>query len=674
MPARRQYLRTATGTKKGMRKGTRSCLACRQRKVRCWFPSPQSSVCVHCARRKAACVAQGPQHEPDSTPEEAIGRTNDPGPPSAISNEAVSFFDALESLKRRIDASLMDSQFPDSPNQQAKASQPSLAPDLVQSECAPVMQLLNHRLVRSASTVLPDDAEENSDDPMESPHFLREMCATLPSNPEIATIFNSRSGWWEVWREAFGLAWGHMSDSSLEKFATRAVRSGRPSSLGSLLICFAFSTGEHDRYLAPVERWALSDEGLSAHEEDFQCMMGLGLGLLSALQPRRAWIVYRKANTLLQLAGIHRTHRRSESLDLVFWQLFGADRWASLLVGLPYSVPDRLCDLYIPPLDQSSPIIFHSRHMTLLTGRVIDCLQSSEGLSLAAVVAVGEEIDKVTSQLPRDYLSMGQIFACREVKEQSARLYRLMQIYQLKTFLYLPLFLQDCEIEQRQEQNLYQSQRHGARFSRVACVDNARSLLESFLALYNLDPAKAIMDNSVKLTGFTALAAAVVVFLNLLADHPTSTVSESGNESDRILIRRTIEVLQTLSEGQPRSLCGQCHQALADLIHSSQTLNRGGSRQIAVPYFGLVEISRGGDHEASTNSSGTHEQHMASLDFLTAEPDPGVENNHVSDLSDNDPLAFPTFFDDVVFTYEGPWGIPDMESFWPGPTMDYGVD
>ncbi|KAI9037090.1 NAD(P)-binding protein [Aspergillus affinis] len=66
------------------------------------------------------------------------------------------------------------------------------------------------------------------------------------------------------------------------------------------------------------------------------------------------------------------------------------------------------------------------------------------------------------------------------------------------------------------------------------------------------------MDNSVKLTGFTALAAAVVVFLNLLADdHPKSTASESGNESDRILIGKTIEALQRLSEGQSQSLCGQ---------------------------------------------------------------------------------------------------------------------
>ncbi|KAK1144769.1 hypothetical protein N8T08_004780 [Aspergillus melleus] len=92
------------------------------------------------------------------------------------------------------------------------------------------------------------------------------------------------------------------------------------------------------------------------------------------------------------------------------------------------------------------------------------------------------------------------------------------------------------------------------------------------------------MDNSVKLTEFTALATAVVVFLNLLAgDHPTSTTSESGNASDRILIGRTIGVLQMLSEGQPQSLCGQCHKALADLIYSSQTLDRGGSRQIAMP-------------------------------------------------------------------------------------------
>ncbi|KAJ6146916.1 hypothetical protein N7497_008898 [Penicillium chrysogenum] len=128
--------------------------------------------------------------------------------------------------------------------------------------------------------------------------------------------------------------------------------------------------------------------------------LGSRLCLISALQPRRAWLVYRKANSLLQLMGLHRSRRRSESLDLFFWQLFSPDRWVSLLIGLPYSVPDHMCYVPIPPIDQSTPITFHHRHMVLLTGRVIDCLRYTMGYCFSTVVGVDQEIDKITAQLP----------------------------------------------------------------------------------------------------------------------------------------------------------------------------------------------------------------------------------------------------------------------------------
>ena len=49
----------------------------------------------------------------------------------------------------------------------------------------------------------------------------------------------------------------------------------------------------------------LADTFHATNVYDFRFLMGLGLCLMSALRPRRAWMVYRKANTLLQLAGIH---------------------------------------------------------------------------------------------------------------------------------------------------------------------------------------------------------------------------------------------------------------------------------------------------------------------------------------------------------------------------------
>ncbi|KAJ5396202.1 uncharacterized protein N7487_010505 [Penicillium crustosum] len=462
---------------------------------------------------------------------------------------------------------------------------------------------------------------------------------------------------------------GEVEDSTLTQFATRAVCVENPSLLGSLLLCFAMSTGDYSRYLGPVERWMLADNSCTTHEYDFQCLMGLGLCLFSALQPRRAWLVYRKANALLQLAGIHRSHQRSESLDLIFWQLFGADRWVSLLIGLPYSVPDHVCYLSIPPINQSTPVTFHHRHMVLLTGRVIDCLQSPVGYSFSTVVSVDEEIDKATTQLPLHYLSMPHIAACLDADEKSARLYRIIEIFQLKTFLYLPLFLQQCDRHKELVQS--QNSRHG----RNACLSSAQSLLEAYLALYDMQPNTAVVDNSIKLTSFTALAAAVVLFLNILASsHPTTEPIADPTrplmlESHTILINRTVAAFEACSEGEPQSLCRQCYTALTELISCSRILGKGESREITVPYFGLVEITR--EKHVPLHSLGIFEDDGVEQANSTVNP---TAAGFDFDEPHDEVFSSLTVADDIFFAYHGPWESHPQESCWPSQSVEAGLD
>ncbi|KAE8398496.1 hypothetical protein BDV37DRAFT_263290 [Aspergillus pseudonomiae] len=332
----------------------------------------------------------------------------------------------------------------------------------------------------------------------------------------MVEIFRTRSHWWQTWRESFALGWGEENDSDLQSFAMRAFRTGHPCLQAILLLCFAFSTGDFGKYLCPVEQLILHDDDLAVGRYGLQCLMALGLCYMSSLQPRQAWIAYRRAKTLSQLAGIHQTHRNSELLDSLFWQLFSADRWVSLMIGLPYSVPENLCDLYIPPLEETTPIKFHARHLSVLTGRFIDCLQINKEPTLSAVIRTDEQIDEVTSQLPAGYLDMEEISLCEDIPEKHARLYRLANIHQLKAHLYLPFFLQS-------------SGTSGQAYGRASCVKSARSLLEAYLCLYESNPTIARIDNSVKLSGFSALTAAVIVFLHLLGrDTSWETNVETG--------------------------------------------------------------------------------------------------------------------------------------------------
>ncbi|KNG88999.1 hypothetical protein ANOM_002423 [Aspergillus nomiae NRRL 13137] len=505
----------------------------RRRKVRCIFTPGNSEGCVHCVRRRTICVPQGSdesEHSHDSNQTSLGIPRGDPmtvrNLPNVQSDAPFHVLEALAQLKEIVRIFLKgDPQHA----MGAAANSATANSDTVQSGCAPIMKLLNHEL----KNVL---------------MFYTDFVWRCHPSQRW-----SRSFALEVIGDKHGVnplhwAGGEESDSDLQSFAMRAFRTGHPCLLAILLLCFAFSTGDFGKYLCPVEQLILHDDDLAGGRYGLQCLMALGLCYMSSLQPRRAWIAYRRANTLSQLAGIHQTHRNSELLDSLFWQLFSADRWVSLMIGLPHSVPKNLCDLYIPTLEESTPIKFHARHLSVLTGRVIDCLQINKEPTLSAVIRTDEQIDEVTSQLPAGYLDMEQISLCEDISEKHARLYRLANIHQLKAHLYLPFFLQ----------------------------------------------SSARIDNSVKLSGFSALTAAVIVFLHLLGrDTSWGTTSKLDSKwYDQSLISRTRSALKDCSEDQPSSLSGQCHAALEELVTSCQSLAKGTSRQIAVPYFGIVTVHR----------------------------------------------------------------------------------
>ncbi|KAE8415994.1 hypothetical protein BDV36DRAFT_214123 [Aspergillus pseudocaelatus] len=633
-----------------MRKGTHSCVSCRRRKVRCIFPPSNSERCIHCARRGSSCVSQGSdvfqlnydsnQTSSGVSPSVPItGRDH----PDVHSDGSVHVIEALAQLKERARLSLKgDQQYA----MDAAANSSVINPDTVQSGCAPIIKLLNHELIgqpqpekeafpMSAIPQRKDSTRHSSAQHIEWADVIYGLCLALPSESEMMEIFRARCHWWRTWRESFALGWGEEDDSDLQSFAMRAFRTGHPCLLAILLLCFAFSTGDFGTYLRPVEQLILYDDNLAGGRYGLQCLMALGLCYMSSLQPRRAWIAYRRANTLAQLAGIHQKHRNSALLDSLFWQLFSADRWVSLMIGLPYSIPENLCDLNIPPLKETSPIIFHARHLAVLTGRVIDCLQINKEPTLSSVIRTDEQIDEVTSQLPTGYLDMEQISTCQDIPEKHARLYRLANIHQLKAYLYLPFFLQSSGMSGRE---------HG----RASCVKSARSLLEAYLCLYESDPTTTRIDNSVKLSGFSALSAAVIIFLHLLGRH-TSREKKSKPDPDlydQSLINRTLSALKDCSEGQPHSLSGQCHTALEELVLGSKSLEKGTGRQIAVPYFGIVTVNRECD-DAVEREDEIWEDIPTGFDV--SEP--------VATASEQ--YNLPISFDDLLFSYDGPWVVPN---------------
>lgn len=47
-----------SGTRRKVRKGTRSCWECKRRKIKCTFASTEHVTCIGCERQRAPCVSQ----------------------------------------------------------------------------------------------------------------------------------------------------------------------------------------------------------------------------------------------------------------------------------------------------------------------------------------------------------------------------------------------------------------------------------------------------------------------------------------------------------------------------------------------------------------------------------------------------------------------------------------
>ncbi|KAK5683326.1 hypothetical protein LTS10_004857 [Elasticomyces elasticus] len=446
------------------------------------------------------------------------------------------------------------------------------------------------------------------------------MAIALPSQVEMGIIFETRSSWWPLWRKSLDLVWGSTETTTLKSFATHAIAEADPCLLAILLVAFATATGDRKRFLSPVEAHILlcsvksrgtssskataskvprlfetlltvkpiassvNNDELAGTEHGLSCLMILGLCYLNNLQPRRAWSVYRRANSLLQLNGIHLRHRTSAKRENIFWQLFHADRCpiavrVSLMVGLPYSIPDHLTDLSIASVDELGASTFLYRHLAVLTGRVVDCISGAKGPSFSAVIQVEEQMESVLLQLPDGFLEIESIRRSPQADERMMRLYRSVHYHQLRAYLHISFFLRTGSSERYD-------------YGRRSCVGDSRRLVEAYVEIFDIDHAAASDGSILNLTAFTATVVILMSALGYDRQYGQTINTQLTDKDDWRLIYRVLDALKYGEQGIAGALCRQCHNALDTLIRCARTNAEGDEASVVLPYFGTVTFKR----------------------------------------------------------------------------------
>lgn len=421
---------------------------------------------------------------------------------------------------------------------------------------------------------------------------IRELCSHLPSEAELNDILDNHSSWWSLYRDTLGLVWGDEECQSLRMFAKHALSTRHPSLLGILLTSLAISTGNLQKYLPVVERRIVGIDEYAGCEYGLGCLMALGLCYISSLQPRRAWTIYRRAVALLQLNGLH-VRRKSAKHELLFWQLFHADRWVSLMIGLPYCIPEQVCNVTIPSIDTMDTGIWLYRHLGLLTGQVIDCLQNVKGPTLAAVLQIEERMDEIKAQLPAGYLELAEVRTCTEPTEKYTRLYRLVHFHQLRAHIHLPFMLRSAS------QDRY-------RFNRESCIDDSRRLLEGYLEIFDSDPSIAAYGT---VLNFTAFVAAIIVLMNVARCASAGSLSSRSRvDLDWRILHRVMDAIKHGGATNTAGLiCRKCYTALEQLVSSALSTDENEPpKRVVLPYFGTLLITRPPAQQSPSQPEDTH--------------------------------------------------------------------
>ena len=431
-----------------------------------------------------------------------------------------------------------------------------------------------------------------------------------PSEIENALFQNCR--WWDPWQDMFPHMFG--ASSGLEAFRQSVLSSKASKSVQKVaraLLCVSLTLQEmpglYQQFRDQARDSRLSDSNLSvpsaARNVTEECLAavdelvlsndefagtidGIECILLQAKQDsnngriRRAWIYHRRGIYLAQLLGLHRCPKQGDHNEAeakrrrsVWIALFEGDCFCSLLLGLPYAVSSKHCDLDI----QSEPV---PRRFMLelceMCARVTDRNhETSVNDSYAETVKIESDMARLEALMPPHWWNVEPADPNEVARQMYNRLIPQFFFHQTRTLLHLPFMLKATQ-DRRYEYN------------RIAALESARGMVVRYKVLR---PAKGFQSLICKVLDFQVFTAAMLLVLNLMGSCMTSPDRLHQDDSgDWQLISETYEILQRASHETEGLVASQSARALGLFLKAKDgtcSINRG-TTKVVIPYFGTV--------------------------------------------------------------------------------------
>ncbi|KAF3402351.1 putative transcription factor gsfR1 [Talaromyces pinophilus] len=655
-----RFLDSQGPPRKKMRKGTKSCIECRRRKIRCTYDSDRPNICNECHSRGFECIDQehgtvdpkvaGPLsgEQPYSLRErvtqlenvvrDILQRMENTTPSSASASPAAQIdhhtYPPTQTSKHYINEYLEHNPTESGSGRQmtvrvaSEIAEGAPISESHQIENAPVLQILNNNIISRTEGTATRNQNIAATQAI-SPKAIaarNELVKLIPPRADLLRIRDMAASWWSVWFHMFP----ELLDEDKSILVGERDYFEAPSSPGDVakfilchLMCidqlpagFDYNSLEMpivpseyaDRCVNAIDRLIINDEDLCGTLPSLEAILLLSKWYTNIGRPRKAWLMTRRGVELAQLAGLHISTAKEPHPDdklydrrLKLWTMLGLnDRFLCMILGLPYAVQERLYRPQVERRLKTEPrnMETYCLQLSLVMGPIIDRNQEDPAkMSIAETLKLEQDMQDHARSMPDHFWQQQVPDKKMSIDEATERLLLPFLFHYMRATLHLPFMLQ-CHGDRR-----YQ-------FSREAALESSRNAL---LAYNMLRSADMMSPYICRLIDFQAFSAAMLIVINVIGySEDAPNYSPEQDEKDWAIVDATTEVLRHAAMEPAGTVAQQSLLILDGLSKNMETeCSAAVSCKVSVPYFGSVTVIPGSKaFKIRNRSSAANQQHQ----------------------------------------------------------------
>ncbi|RGP71116.1 hypothetical protein FLONG3_7244 [Fusarium longipes] len=315
-----------------------------------------------------------------------------------------------------------------------------------------------------------------------------------------------------------------------------------------------------DRILAQVSILYIADCTPACSIDSIEALVLQYELFISIGRPSRAWKCIRAGIENAMLLGLHLPRQR-RLYGGVWDSLWVRDRQISLILGLPYTVPENLT-LKTAGDRHSNPELEALRRIASISGCISDRDRMRQDTPFNTMTRIVEEMRELKLMIPDE----------RGIEAINSASYSILRLFKhsLNMMIHLP-YSQFAGYDKQFE------------YTRVEVLESAEGAIQAHRDI------RGMQDKPVKcdLYDFLAFNAAVI----LVADLAAKETPRSTGEEQRVwnTITEFASRLRKISEVIDNATADQAAEVLENL-HTACKGRFRGQFQVVIPYFGLLKI------------------------------------------------------------------------------------